>query len=429
VKTDPIRRLTLAEVGRRTFKVVEAGSCYRLSVPGQMVTLEVDRLTWRCQELTGELMVRCDLLGAEAIDGVLSVATFNLSSARARSERASLLGNKAKAPEIPWSALVEELCQRVLAAERTGEPAIALRDVDKPSDEDRLRRVFGFLIPWRHPCIAFGDGGSAKSYLALYLAGLLADEGYRVLFCDWELDATGHRERYERLFGHDMPANLFYTRCTRPLIHEADRLRRIVRLQGIDYRFADSVGFACHDAPESSESALAYMRADRQIGGGSFNLAHINRSETGDARPFGSTFWHNSARATWNIKPTDDGAGNLTLGVFNRKPNLTAKQQPFGIEVAFEAERTRFRLCDVAAVEAFAGQVPLHQRIKSYLKAGSRTRQEIAAEFSDAKADTLRRTLDREIDKERLSSFQVRLARSASASPRGRHEPCFFGSS
>jgi hypothetical protein len=403
--TNEPRRLTLAEVGKRVFEIVEAGSCYRLSVPGQLVTLEVDRLMWKYQELTGELLAKCDLLGSEAIDGVLSVATFNLSSARARSERANLLAAKAKAPEIPWSALVEELCQRVLAAERTGEPAIALRDVERPSQDDRLRRLFGFLLPWHHPAILFGDGGSAKSYLALYLAGLLADEGYRILFCDWELDASDHRERYERLFGHEMPANLFYTRCSRPLIHEVDRLRRIFRLQGIDYRVHDSVGFACHEAPESSESALAYMRADRQIGGGSLHLAHINRSESGDGRPFGSTFWHNSARATWNVKPTEDGGGGLTLGVFNRKPNLTAKQPPFGIEVTFDPERTKFRLCDVAAVEAFAGQVPLHQRIKSFLKAGARTRQEIAAEFSDAKADTLRRTLDREIDKEWLIEF------------------------
>jgi hypothetical protein len=123
------RRLTLAEIGPRKFEIVEPSACYRLTVPGADVTFEVDRLAWRYQELSGELLVRCDLQGTEAINGVLSVATFNLSSARARSERARQLEQQSRAHDVPWSTLIEELCQRVLAAERSGEPAIALADV------------------------------------------------------------------------------------------------------------------------------------------------------------------------------------------------------------------------------------------------------------------------------------------------------------
>src|SRR5262245_33974181 len=120
------KRLTPAELGPRTFQVVSAGTCYRLAAPGCDAVLEIDRLTWSKHELSGELLVRCDLQGTDAIDGVLSVARLNLSSTRARSELASSLARKARSTEIPWDILVEELCQRTLTAERTGEPATAL---------------------------------------------------------------------------------------------------------------------------------------------------------------------------------------------------------------------------------------------------------------------------------------------------------------
>lgn len=400
-----VQRLTLAEVGTRAFKVVEPGVCYHLYVPGASVTFELDRLTWHKQELSGELLVRCDLLGTDGVDGVLSVATFNVSSARARSERASQLERQSRARDVPWQALIEELCQRVLAAERSGEPAVALRSIDRPDESERLVRVFGFQLPWRHPAIVFGDGGSAKSYLALYLGGLLAEEGYRVALFDWELDGADHRERFERLFASDMPDTLFYTRCARPLVYDADRLKRIVRTQHIDFAIYDSIGFACHDAPESAESALAYFRGVRQIGVGSLHVAHVSKAEGGDQKPFGSTFFHNSARATWNIKPTEDGTGNLTLGVFNRKPNLTARQQPFGIQVRFDADRTRFKLCDLAAVEEFAPQLTVLQRIRSLLRAGAMSRDAIAAALDDQKPDTLRRKLNQAIERGQLVRF------------------------
>lgn len=397
--------MTLAEVGARSFETVQPGSCYRLAVPNVEVVLEVDRLVWQKQELTGELLVRCDLGGTDAIDGVLSVASFNLSSARARSERASLLKGQSRAPDIPWAALIEELCQRTLTAERTGDPAIALRDIDRPTDEQRLVEVFGFALPFQHRSTAFGDGGGGKSLLGLYIGGLMAAEGYRVLLADWELDGGDHRERYERLFGAAMPATLFYTRCGRPMLHEADRLRRIVRSQGIDFSIHDSVGFACHDAPETATAALAYYQATRQLGIGGLDIAHVSKAEGGDQKPFGSAFWHNSARATWNLKPTEE-AGRLTVGVFNRKHNLAPKQAPFAFDVTFDRDRTTFRLADIGAVAEFAGKVPAVQRIKAILRAGARTRDELLAELSQddvtIKPDTIRRTLDREVKASRL---------------------------
>jgi len=61
---------------------------YRLSLPAMGVVFEVDRLRRERNELVGELAVRCDLPGALTVDGSLSIADFNISSARARLFRA-----------------------------------------------------------------------------------------------------------------------------------------------------------------------------------------------------------------------------------------------------------------------------------------------------------------------------------------------------
>ncbi len=125
---------------------------------------------------------------------------------------------------------------------------------------------------------------------------------------------------------------IIYARCERPLVHELDRLRRIVREHEIDFAVYDSIAFACDGPPESAEIAGKYFRAVRQIGPGSLHVAHVNKSDNGDQKPFGSAFWHNGSRMTWFAKLVDSpSAGkSISLGLFNRKSNLGRIQSPVG---------------------------------------------------------------------------------------------------
>ena len=367
---------------------------YALSLPQLGIVLETDRLRREHNELIGELCVRCKLPGVRTYDGTLSIADFNLSSARARSDRAKLLADRSNLKDLDWAGYLEEMCQCVLAAERAGQPAVDLRELERPAPDDAIRAE-GLSLPRRHPAIFFGDGGAAKSYVGLYLGGRMAEQGIVVALFDWELAGEDHRDRLERLFGKGMP-RICYARCERPLVYEADRLRRIVRDERIEYAIFDSIAFACDGPPEAAEVASRYFRAARQIGVGSLHVAHITKSEGGEEKPFGSVFWHNGARSTWFAKLVDaspDGQ-TLSLGLFNKKSNLDRLHAPIGFEITFTDDRTYFKRSDPADTAELAQKMTIRQQMMHLLKDGALPLEQVAEQL-EANPETIERTVRR----------------------------------
>jgi len=366
---------------------------YRLTLPGIGVEFEIDRLRRDHHELLGELAVRCDLPGARTVDRCLSIADFNVSSARARSERAKLLADRARTNDLDWPSLIEEFCHRVLAADRAGQPAVDLRQLERPERDDI--EVEGLALPRRHPTILFGDGGSVKSYTALWLSGRMVEGGMKVGLFDWELAGEDHRDRLERLFGPQMP-RITYARCERPLIFEADRLRRIVRENGIEFAVFDSIAFACDGPPESAEVAGRYFRAVRQIGVGSLHVAHVSKAEGADKKPFGSAFWHNGARSTWYAQLADGLADSdvLNVGLFHRKANLSRLRSAVGFTITFTEDGTTFRRTEVADSPDLAGQLSVRQKMAYLLRKGAMTPESVADEI-EADLETVKRTARR----------------------------------
>jgi hypothetical protein len=368
---------------------------YKYELPQYGVSLEVDRLRRDRGELIAELCVRCSLPGAKTVNGVLSTADFNLSSLRARSDRAKLLRERSCTNgQMDWYLALETLCQKVFEAERAGAPAVDLRTMPRPERGDEIR-IEGLAFPRRHPSILFGDGGAAKSYTALYIAGQLSFSGMKIGFFDWELAGEDHRDRLERLFGTNMP-QIFYARCERPLINEADRLRRIVLDYKLDYAIYDSIAFAVKGRPEDAEVAGEYFRAVREIRVGSLHIAHINKSDDNDKKPFGSIFWHNGARATWFVHAAErvNNATALELGFFQRKSNLGGFHPAVSFNVEFHDERTMFLRANVEDSPDLAVKLSIRQRMALLLKRGAMTTSEIASEL-DADKDSVERTARR----------------------------------
>jgi hypothetical protein len=281
---------------------------------------------------------------------------------------------------LAWN---DQLCHEILEAERRGQPAMDLRDFPDIAPEQRVKRIQGIDLQLNHPTILFGDGGSAKSYLGLWIAGLLAQEGLRIALFDWELSGEDHKVRLKRLFGAAWP-QIMYARCDRPLVNELDRLRRIVREHHTDFAVYDSIGMACGGAPESAEVAGAYFRAVRRIGVGSKHITHVSKAENADQYPFGSIYWHNLARSTWYVKATDETPDQTTLdiGLFNRKANLGAKTRaPLAFRITFSEDSTTFKSIQAAAVPKLAEKMSIRQRMAHALKAGAMTSEVLAQEI------------------------------------------------
>lgn len=364
---------------------------YRLNASEARVVLDLDRLRRESGALVGELVVRCDLPSALTYNGILSAGDVNLSSVRARQDRAKYLSARARVAEVDFTGLLEELALRVIAGEREGAPLITLRDLPRPT-VDETRVVDGLTLLARHPMVLFGDGGVAKSYLALYLAGRLDQAGFRVGLYDWELSGEDHRDRLERLFGPQMPA-VRYHRCSAPLVYEADRIRRDVRSEQLDYVIMDSIAFACDGPPEAAEVAGRYFQALRSLGPiGSLHLAHISKAEGADAKPFGSAFWHNGARATWFVKRAEsDDPGSIRIALYNRKANMGPIRPAVGFEVTFDEDSTTFRPVSVGETRDLAVGLTLKQQIVHSLKGGAKTVAELADEL-EAKPDSIKKT-------------------------------------
>lgn len=401
--------------GQREWIVTPDG--YSFLIPDIGVYLDLTRLRRDKQESIGLLRVKVKFRGARTIlsDGLLSSADFNCSSLRARKERAKHLEERSRTEDIDWFGLLEELCIRVLEAEEVGEEERPLEKVPMPIQYDAEVDAGGVPLLRKHPTIWFGDGGSAKSYLALWAAIALVQAGEKVLYCDWEFSGEDHRRRLHRMVGDkpDMP-NLLYRRCDRPLNRDVGRIKSILLRHQTTFLICDSLGFAADGTPESAEAATNYYKALRELPTlGSLHLAHISKAEEGDKKPFGSVFWANGARATWYMKRTDADpySDAMTVGFFHRKSNIGRLRADFGMKLEFTGADTRVFPTEITDHEELASKLPIWQRMQGLLADGPMTVGELA-EALNTKIESVRRISNRGHAFERISDGRIALISS-----------------
>lgn len=392
----------------RTFTVDD--HLYKFEVKPAGIWFELDRVRRSSQELWGELVVRVNGNFPEARSlegGILQAGDLNLSSVQARSTRAKLLAERAGDKDIDWYGLVEDFAIRIIGHERAGSPDLDLKLIPRP-EPDRLAVIDGVQLPLFHPTILFGDGGSAKSYLAMYWCGRLVEDGHRVLYADWEFTPDEHRERLEFLFGPGFPS-VRYLACFRSFREERERIARAVRNQKIDYLVCDSVALACGGDPSSSEACTTYFQSLRTLGNiGSLHIAHVTKGLNGradDQKPFGSAFWHNMARVSYNIKSETVDESTIAVGLFPRKRNLKGRSQEAAFRLQFGETHTTVTRTDVREHAGLSEGLPLSERINAAIGDKPLTRKELA-DLLGVEYAFLQRVVHRDLKRKKLVEIE-----------------------
>ena len=357
---------------------------YSLDYPTLGVTFLVSHLHRDRDDLKCELTVNTTLPHARTVDGTLLWTATNLSAARTRAGLAKGLAARSGEPKWDWLSALERLSVLVSRAEAEGSSEIQpLADYDLPTD-DPAWTIAGLPILKDHPTILFGDGGAAKSYLALYLAGTIARE-VPTIFIDFEFEPEAHRARLQRLFGAAMPQGLHYVRCSQPLVTEVGRLQKWMLEYGCRFCVVDSIAFALNGPPESAEVAAGFFRSLRTLNVGSLSLAHQTKGgDNSDKTVFGSAFYNNGARSVWHVRRNDnEGADSSTveLALSHRKSNTGQRLSTRGIKLDFAGTTTTVDTFDLAGSADLATTLPIWQRVKAIVSHTPMTIPQLASDL------------------------------------------------
>jgi len=217
-------------------------------------------------------------------------------------------------------------------------------------------------IIWKcHASSWFGEGGVAKSLLALHLALTVATSSRSywmtfavktmpVLYVDFELDADEqHRRAYELAVGMglpDIPEDFYYLSVAMVPPQEAfaivaEECRRL----DIGLVIVDSVGFALDGDSEKASDVLGFYRTCIQplkdAGASPLLIDHqakvIKGEKYSDKQAFGSVYKTNAVRSAFQIRGSHE-QGQILATFTHKKNNFGWKEKDLTLRVVFEEE-------------------------------------------------------------------------------------------
>ena len=181
------------------------------------------------------------------------------------------------------------------------------------------------------------------------------------------------------------PACLYWPGRRGPLDEMVPAVQRKMRKEGVGYIIIDSAVLAAGADPEKAETAGRYFGGLSRLGVPSKTIAHVTKRDD-DRYPFGSIFYSNSARTTWNVKLMHDEGNVAHLGLFNRKANDDQPEMPIGLRPAFEGKDGPVTATREDLALEWHKEVSHADQIRGELRYGSRSVKELAeaAELTDS---------------------------------------------
>jgi hypothetical protein len=242
----------------------------------------------------------------------------------------------------------------------TGTPVTPLRFSEMAPPGPR-EHVVKDLMPKGHTTSLFGDGGFAKSVLALSAGTAIAGGAENwlgrkvhnspVLYVDFELDADEQRRRaYQVARGvhlekppHDL---LYVSGLGRHVGQVLKECLDICASESVGLLILDSLGIALQGDAESSRDVITfhhrYLDPFRVAGITLLVIDHQGKTQAGERyqnkRSFGSVYKENLARSVIQVEPSDRGEGLLTVKLRQTKHNFGPKAEPFGARLTFTEE-------------------------------------------------------------------------------------------
>jgi hypothetical protein len=258
------------------------------------------------------------------------------------------------------------------------------------------------LVLAAYVTLLYGDGGVAKSLLALALAVAVSGGSQRwlgrevengpVLYVDFELDAEEQARRVHQLChgqGMDTPPEslLYMSALGHPAREAFTAALDACKAHSVGLMVVDSLGPALQGDAEAARDVIGFFQKSiepfRAEGVAVLIIDHQSRLQQGQSYQskgaFGSVFKTNLARSVIQAQATERGEGTLTVRLRQKKHNFGPLAEPFGAKLSFTEEAVVLEAVELEASE-LAEEATLNaaDRVKLALEGGPAYPWEIA---------------------------------------------------
>lgn len=361
---------------------------YTLRWPEEYLDIRVDRVRTTQWGVYGELLVTTHAPGMHP--HILGPDQYNLTSTQAKITVTKHLLQAVNT--LNWSAILEQVCYRVVEAHRAGAPAIQVAGHEVV---ESLGMRVAPLLQEKQPTIFFGEGDSLKSFFATFLsvivqtgqvtAGLTPMPG-NALYLDYETDIDTFWDRVNLItsgLGVAIPDGLYYRSMVGSLADEAPGINKLITENKINMLVVDSAAPATI-TPEDAKEVIPFFAALRAMDVTSLIIAHETKAARGvGLYPFGSGFWRNLPRSIFYIKADRHGE-DVVISVKHTKANNGRRIRAMGFTFAFTNTDVKITQAEAKDSPVLARDLGPTERIRQMLADGRlRTVVEITEELND----------------------------------------------